>query len=99
MKSKKISVRTCIGCREAKPKKELIRIVRKTDGNVELDLSGKISGRGAYFCRSVECFQNAAKKGRVSTALEVEISPQELEGLKEEFTQLVETVALTKEDK
>jgi len=99
VKTKKIPIRTCIGCRQTKPKKELIRIVRKTDGAVEFDLSGKISGRGAYLCPSLDCFHNAIKKGRVTAALEIEIGPQRLEGLKDEFIQLVSPMALTKEDK
>lgn len=63
MKPKKIPMRMCLGCNEMKPKKELIRVVKSPEGEISLDFTGKKSGRGAYICRSVECF-NKARKGR-----------------------------------
>ncbi len=53
----------CLGCGEMKPKKELIRVVKSPEDEISLDLTGKKSGRGAYICRSSECFQKA-RKGR-----------------------------------
>lgn len=63
MKPKKIPMRMCLGCGEMKPKKELIRAVRSPEGDISLDFTGKKSGRGAYICRSTECFEKA-RKGR-----------------------------------
>ena len=55
MKAKKIPMRMCLGCREMKPKKELLRIVHGPDGSVTADATGKKPGRGAYICISEEC--------------------------------------------
>ena len=75
--AKKVPVRLCLGCREPKPKNELIRIVRSADGNIQLDLRGKLSGRGAYICRSVSCFEKAYKTKALERSLEVSI-PKEV---------------------
>ena len=58
---KKIPMRQCIGCREKKPKRELIRVVRPPEGEVTLDFSGKMNGRGAYLCKDPACLKRAAK--------------------------------------
>ena len=58
---KKIPMRKCVGCGEMKPKKELLRILRTETGEFVVDALGKANGRGAYLCRSVECFQKAVK--------------------------------------
>ena len=58
---KKIPMRQCMGCRERKAKREMIRVVRMTDGNVSLDFSGKLNGRGAYICPDPECLKKARK--------------------------------------
>ena len=63
---KKIPQRQCMGCRERKAKRELIRVVRGTDGTVNLDFGGKANGRGAYLCLHSECLKKAPR----STALE-----------------------------
>lgn len=63
---KKVPVRQCVGCREHKPKPELIRVVRSPEGEVSLDFKGKKPGRGAYLCPQPECL----KKARRSKALE-----------------------------
>lgn len=70
MKQKKVPVRMCIACREGKPKKELIRIVKNKDGQVSVDLTGKAQGRGAYLCPSVQCLEKAYKSNALSRALE-----------------------------
>ena len=62
MKAKKIPMRMCLGCREMKPKKELLRIVHGPDGSVSVDTTGKKPGRGAYICFSGECLQKALKQ-------------------------------------
>ena len=74
---KKIPQRQCMGCRERKAKKELIRVVRGTDGVVSLDFSGKLNGRGAYICPDPECLKKAQKAKSLERSLEVPI-PQEV---------------------
>ena len=58
---KKIPMRQCVGCREHRPKRELVRIVRSPEGVVSLDFSGKANGRGAYLCRRPECLRKAVR--------------------------------------
>jgi predicted RNA-binding protein YlxR (DUF448 family) len=72
---KKIPLRQCLGCREMKPKKELIRIVRSPEGEIALDTKGKMSGRGAYLCPNAECFNKVRKSKSLERALEVPIPP------------------------
>lgn len=74
---KKIPQRQCMGCRERKAKKELIRVVRGTDGTVTLDFGGKQNGRGAYLCPNPECLKKAQKSKALERSLEVPI-PQEV---------------------
>ena len=74
---KKIPQRQCMGCRERKAKRELIRVVRGTDGNVTVDFSGKVNGRGAYICPDPECLRKAQKAKSLERSLEVPI-PQEV---------------------
>ncbi len=71
---RKIPMRMCTGCREKKPKKELIRIVKTVDGEIKLDATGKLNGRGAYICKSKECFLKAQKSDALSRAFEVKVS-------------------------
>ena len=74
---KKIPQRQCMGCRVRKAKKELIRVVRGTDGTVSLDFGGKLNGRGAYLCPDPECLKKAQKSKALERSLETEI-PQEV---------------------
>ncbi len=74
---KKIPMRQCLGCREMRPKRELLRVVRSPEGAVTLDLRGKASGRGAYVCPNPECLKRAIKTKALSRAFETEI-PQEV---------------------
>lgn len=90
-------MRTCIGCRQTRQKKELIRIVRKKEGTVELDMTGKVSGRGAYLCYSLDCLKTADKKGRILSALEVKISPERLHELRSELDQKISKIVNSKE--
>ena len=73
---KKIPQRQCMGCRERKAKREMIRVVRMTDGNVSLDFSGKLNGRGAYICPNPECLKKAQKAKSLERSLEVPISEE-----------------------
>ena len=72
-KTRKIPERRCLGCGESFPKKDLLRIVRMADGNVELDFTGKKSGRGAYTCKKLSCFKKARKAKRFENNLETNI--------------------------
>ena len=74
---KKIPQRQCMGCRERKAKRELIRVVRGTDGTVSLDFGGKLNGRGAYICPNAECLKKAQKAKSLERSLDVPI-PQEV---------------------
>ncbi len=70
---KKIPLRQCLGCREQKPKNELLRVVRAPDGTVSLDGRGKAPGRGAYICRDAGCLKKAVKSHALERSLEVAI--------------------------
>lgn len=61
MANKKIPMRKCVGCQEMKEKKSLIRVVKTAEGDIILDDTGKKNGRGAYICKSLECFKKAKK--------------------------------------
>ena len=74
---KKIPQRQCMGCRERMDKRELIRVVRTTDGQVQLDFSGKVNGRGAYICPKADCLKKARKSKALDRSLEV-TSPEEV---------------------
>lgn len=74
---KKIPMRMCTGCREMKPKGELIRIVKTPEGEIKLDRVGKLNGRGAYICKSAECLKKAQKTGALSRAFSMEV-PSEI---------------------
>jgi len=74
---KKIPMRQCLGCREMKPKRELIRVVRSPEGSISIDTKGKASGRGAYVCHDLQCLKRAIKAKAISRAFEIEI-PQEI---------------------
>lgn len=80
---RKYPQRMCVGCRQMKNKKELIRVVRTPDGEIEVDLSGKKSGRGAYICPDEECFNMAIKGKRLQKALQVEFSDSIISKIKE----------------
>ncbi|NLJ75672.1 MAG: YlxR family protein [Peptococcaceae bacterium] len=75
-KVKKIPQRMCVGCQEMKPKKQLIRIVRTPDDLVEIDPTGKKSGRGAYICPDLVCLNKALQGKRLDKALQRKISQE-----------------------
>ncbi len=83
-KTRKIPQRMCVGCREMKNKKELIRIVRTPEGGIEVDRTGKRAGRGAYICPNQECLDHSLKGKRLQKSLEKEIPAETLERIKEE---------------
>ena len=75
---RRIPQRTCVSCRMVGDKKELIRLVRQSDGVVVVDEVGRLPGRGAYLCRHIECWQDIS---RLERALKVQISPETKDGL------------------
>lgn len=74
MKPKKIPQRTCIGCGLKTDKNKLIRVVRKPDGDVVIDKTGKIPGRGAYICAKQECLKEAIKRKSLERVLEIKLT-------------------------
>ena len=81
MQAKKIPMRQCLGCREHKPKKELIRVVRSPEGAISLDFRGKASGRGAYVCPQADCLKKAIR----ARALDCPIPPEVYEALQRQM--------------
>ena len=77
MVAKKTPARMCTACREMKPKIELMRIVRTPEGDIKLDPTGKLNGRGAYICKSAECLKKARKTGALSRAFGISV-PEEI---------------------
>ncbi len=86
MKKRKVPMRMCVGCKNSKSKKELIRIVRTPDNQLEIDLTGKKSGRGAYICYNVECLEKAVKNKGLEKALNRTIDNEILMRLMKELT-------------
>lgn len=74
---KKIPMRQCVGCREMKPKKELVRVVKSPEGEISMDLRGKAPGRGAYVCRNPECLRKAVRSKALERGFSAAI-PQEV---------------------
>ena len=84
MSEKKIPMRQCLGCREMKPKVEMLRVVRMPDGTVHPDLKGKVSGRGAYFC-SAKCLEKSVKSKALERVLGVSFPQSIYECLRAEL--------------
>ena len=82
---KKIPQRQCMGCRERKAKRELIRVVRSPEGNVNLDFGGKMNGRGAYLCPDPECLKKAIRSKALDRSLEVTIPAEVIARLEKEM--------------
>ena len=81
LKKRKIPMRMCVGCREMKPKAELMRVVKPQDGDCAIDRTGKAPGRGAYVCESAECLKMAQKTKALEHALEAKIDDAVFEQL------------------
>ena len=80
-KPRKIPMRMCVGCRDRKPKAQLIRVVRSPQGEVSLDPTGKKAGRGAYCCYREECLRKALKQKQLDRALDTGLAGEVTEGL------------------
>jgi len=85
MQAKKIPLRQCVGCREMKPKRELVRIVRSPEGAVSVDTTGKKPGRGAYVCPSGDCLKKAIRSKALSRAFGAEVPEDIFETLRAEI--------------
>ncbi len=79
---KKLPQRTCIGCNTKKDKKDLIRIVKNKNGEINIDSTGKMEGRGIYICKDENCLKKAIKNKRISKTFEMEIESDIYENLK-----------------
>lgn len=88
MKEKKVPMRMCVGCREMKPKKELIRVVRSPEGQISMDATGRKPGRGAYVCRRKECLQKAIRQKQLERAFECQLTEDVKNGLLSELQTL-----------
>ena len=93
-KPRKIPMRMCVGCREMKPKRELIRAVRSPEGGVSLDPTGKKAGRGAYVCYSAECLRRALKQKQLDRALEAKVE----EAVSQQLTETMRRLLAAKEE-
>lgn len=78
---RKLPQRSCVACGRPRPKRELIRVVRTPAGEVRVDLTGKVSGRGAYVCPEPPCIERGVRQGRLQRALETPIGPEMVEEL------------------
>ena len=85
MKQRKEPVRMCTGCREAKPKKELVRVVKSPEGDISVDLTGKKSGRGAYICPTVACLAKARRSKALERAFGAPVSDEVFARLEKEI--------------
>ena len=85
---RKVPMRQCVGCREMKPKKELIRVVRSPEGTVSLDLKGKLPGRGAYVCPDPECLKRARKSRAVERAVSAPLPDEVWQALEDQMKEV-----------
>lgn len=82
---KKIPMRQCTGCREMKPKREMIRVVKSPENEISLDFKGKAQGRGAYVCRNADCLKKAIKSKALEKSLDISIPDDIYTQLKEQM--------------
>ncbi len=86
MKTRKIPSRICVGCRQAKEKRELVRIVKNAENEISLDVTGRKNGRGAYICRNTDCLQKAVKSKGLERSLKVPVPREVLTLLEKEMS-------------
>lgn len=89
VKPRKTPLRMCVGCREMKPKKELLRAVRSPEGQVSLDATGKKAGRGAYVCYNAECLKRALKQKQLDRALDAHLDEEAIQQLTDTMQRLL----------
>jgi len=83
--AKQIPLRQCVGCREMKSKKELARIIRTPEGNILLDKTGRMNGRGAYICFNQDCLAKAIKTKGIERALKMQVSDDIYDAISKEL--------------
>lgn len=88
--NKKIPLRLCVGCKEMKPKKEMMRVIKSNEGEIFLDTTGKKNGRGAYICKQVECLEKAFSNHGLERSLKLNIPKETMENLSKEMKMFVE---------
>ncbi|MCM1145482.1 MAG: YlxR family protein [Blautia sp.] len=88
--AKKIPMRQCVGCREMKNKKEMMRVLKTADDSIILDTTGRKNGRGAYLCMTKECLMKARKSKGLEHSLKIAIPEEVYESLEKEFEENVQ---------
>ena len=83
--NKKVPMRQCVGCGEMKSKKEMMRVVKTAEGSIVLDVTGKMNGRGAYLCQTMECLKRAGKNKGIERSLKRAIAAEVYDNLEKEF--------------
>jgi predicted RNA-binding protein YlxR (DUF448 family) len=91
MRPRKPPIRTCTGCAATSDKRGFVRFVRMPDGTVDLDPTGKASGRGAYVCERLDCFETAVRKRKLASALRVNLKEDDTDRLRAELERFLET--------
>ncbi len=86
---KKISLRTCVGCKAVKSKKELLRVVRTPSDEIKVDTTGKLNGRGVYICYNKECLAKAIKEGRLGYSLKSKLTLEKIKELELEAVKIL----------
>jgi predicted RNA-binding protein YlxR (DUF448 family) len=97
MRQRKIPLRKCVACQEMKPKKQLIRVVRTPQEEIQIDQSGKKAGRGAYLCAQISCFKLAQKSKAFDRALKQNVSTLIYEQLAQDFIRVEDEYLLSRE--
>lgn len=87
-KPRRLPIRTCVACRTSRPKRDLVRVVRTTEGEVRLDSTGRMNGRGAYLCPKADCLRSAVKRRALGRALGAEPPPESIAALEGEMENL-----------
>jgi hypothetical protein len=85
MKARKTPLRTCVACARETDKRDLVRIVRDSEGYTRVDPGGKAPGRGAYVCATLTCFESAVARKRLASALRVSLTEEDVERLRNEY--------------
>jgi predicted RNA-binding protein YlxR (DUF448 family) len=98
IRPRKPAIRTCTGCGTSTDKREIVRFVRTPDGTVELDVTGKANGRGAYVCARLDCFETAVRKRRLSSSLRVHLTEDDMDRLRADLERHLDEVPLVIED-
>jgi len=94
---KHVPLRTCIACQKKRPKRELVRVVRRSEGAIEIDPKGKLSGRGAYLCPDWTCFEDALQQRKLARALQCTVDAEQVASLRAEVEALLSALAQTAE--